>query len=44
LAAADGTIQWHDDLGGDIASIPILSEDSIYFATGLKNIYGYKLR
>ena len=38
-----GTILWADDLGGDIASPPIVGDDRMYISTGLRNIYGYKI-
>jgi outer membrane protein assembly factor BamB len=43
LDATDGELQWSDDLGSALASIPILTEQAIYYSTGLKNIYGYKI-
>jgi len=39
-----GVIKWHDDLGGAILSQPVLGEDHLYIATGIRNIYKYRLR
>ncbi|MCX6116991.1 MAG: PQQ-binding-like beta-propeller repeat protein [Proteobacteria bacterium] len=43
LELAEGQVLWTDDLGGIIASAPIVTEDRMYISTGLRNIYGYKL-
>ena len=32
------------DIGGDISAAPILSENVIYYTTGLRNMYGYKFQ
>jgi outer membrane protein assembly factor BamB len=44
LDASNGHVLWHDELGTAVASAPILVEDAIYYATGMKGIYAYKLR
>jgi outer membrane protein assembly factor BamB len=44
LDAANGNLLWHDAVGGALASPPVLFEDGIYFASGAKTLYGYKLR
>lgn len=40
---ATGEFAWTDDLGSRIASPPIVTEDSMFITTGLRNVYGYKL-
>lgn len=40
----DGKRLWHDDIGGEISSPPILTEEVIYYSTGLKNMYGYRFK
>ena len=40
---ASGEIAWAEDLGGRIASPPIVTEDRMFITTGLRNVYGYKL-
>lgn len=44
LQTANGDLLWSDSLGGALASPPILYEDGIYYATGIKSLYAYKLR
>ncbi len=44
LDARTNEILWHDKLGSSLASPPILFENSIYYTTGLKSLYAYKLR
>jgi outer membrane protein assembly factor BamB len=44
LDSTSGDFLWHDDLGSQIAASPVLTEQTIYFETGLRNMYGYKLR
>lgn len=41
---SSGHIVWHDQPGGTLASAPILQDNAIYFTTGLRSIYGYKIR
>ena len=43
LDAAAGQIIWHDKLGSPLASTPVIYENVIYFMTGLKSVYGYRL-
>ncbi len=38
-----GETVWAEDLGGRVASPPIVTEDRMYITTGLRNVYGYKL-
>jgi outer membrane protein assembly factor BamB len=44
LDATTGTLQWYDRLGSSLASPPVLFEDAILFTTGMKTVYGYKIR
>lgn len=44
LDASSGAMLWHDLLGSSLASPPVLFENAIYYTTGLKSVYGYKLR
>jgi outer membrane protein assembly factor BamB len=44
LDAASGAIVWHDEVGGSLASPPILHEDAIYYSTGNRAVYAYKIR
>lgn len=43
VSLAGGQLLWHDDLGGVLTKQPFVLEDEIYFASGLKVIYGYKI-
>lgn len=46
IAAFDkttGELLWIDDVEGIISRTPVLMNDAIYFSTGLKVLYGYKL-
>lgn len=43
LRNSDGQILWHDDLGSSINHAPLLVGEFIYFPTGMKNLYGYRL-
>jgi outer membrane protein assembly factor BamB len=43
LSSASGQILWHDDLQGVVSRQPIVVDDQIYFATGLKVLYSYKV-
>ncbi|MBI2602272.1 MAG: PQQ-like beta-propeller repeat protein [Deltaproteobacteria bacterium] len=38
-----GSLEWRDFIGGRVATRPIFFEQSVYFSTGLKNLYGYRL-
>ena len=42
--AATGNVIWHDSLAGTLAAPPIMYENAIYYSTGYKSIYSYKLR
>jgi outer membrane protein assembly factor BamB len=42
LETASGDVRWHDDLGGEILSQPVLDENKLYIATGIKSIYSYQ--
>ena len=44
IDAASGEILWHDKLGSSIFGPPALFESSIFYSTGLKSIYAYKLK
>lgn len=44
LDSKDGTIKWIDHLEGRIAGPGIYIEADIYFATGAKNLYGFKIK
>lgn len=39
-----GRLLWYDELSAKLSVQPAIIEDKIYFATGLKNLYGYSLR
>jgi outer membrane protein assembly factor BamB len=39
----DGLLLWHDDVEGSLAHAPLLFDKRLYFATGLKVLYGYKI-
>lgn len=43
INAATGALQWHDAVGGSLASPPVVTRDAIFYATGLKNLYAYRL-
>ncbi len=43
LDAFSGAQLWHDDLGGSIMSNPLFIRNGVYFATSIKNLYGYSL-
>lgn len=43
VSGANGQILWHDDLQGVVTRQPIVVDDQIYFATGLKVLYSYKV-
>lgn len=40
----DGSILWHDDVAGEIAAAPFLHDGTLYLATGMRNIYAWKLQ
>jgi outer membrane protein assembly factor BamB len=44
LDASSGNILWYDRLGTSLAAAPVLVEDAIYYSTGQKAVYAYKLR
>jgi outer membrane protein assembly factor BamB len=39
----DGQVEWYDQLDAKLSAPPLLHEDRVYFFTGLKNIYSYRL-
>lgn len=39
----DGTLKWLDDLNGSLSQAPIPLKDTLYFPTGNKVLYGYKV-
>lgn len=41
--ASTGAILWHDKLSNPIASAPVIYDNAIYFMTGLKSVYSYRL-
>ena len=41
---ATGGYQWGDDLGGRVGTAPIVTGNKMYVATGLQNLYGYKIQ
>ncbi len=43
LSNASGGLLWHDDLRGILTRQPVVVDEQIYFATGLKVLYGYKI-
>ncbi len=43
VSGANGQILWHDDLQGVVTRQPVVVDDQIYFATGLKVLYSYKV-
>lgn len=43
VSLAGGKLLWHDDLGGVLTKQPFVLDDEIYFSTGLKTIYSYKI-
>ena len=43
LNSADGKIIWHDDLEGILTQQQVVIDDQIYFSTGLKVLYSYKI-
>ena len=43
ISVAKGELVWHDDLGGMIPGPPLVFNDRIYFATGLKALYSYRI-
>jgi outer membrane protein assembly factor BamB len=46
LSAIDtvsGSILWHDDVAGEVASAPFVHDVALHVATGLRNIYSWKL-
>jgi outer membrane protein assembly factor BamB len=43
VSGANGHTLWHDDLEGVLTRQPIVVDDEIYFATGLKVLYSYKV-
>ncbi|MBM4252584.1 MAG: hypothetical protein FJ146_11485 [Deltaproteobacteria bacterium] len=44
LDANSGKISWFDRLGSAIAGAPLIYEDALYYTTGIKSLYAYKLR
>ncbi len=44
LDVTNGAYQWFDSLGSRLSTAPIISANRIYVATGLRNIYGYKIQ
>lgn len=44
LDPSSGNLVWHDDLEAEISTSPIMLQDTLYYATSLRNLYGYKVR
>ncbi|MEN9835989.1 MAG: outer membrane protein assembly factor BamB [Pseudomonadota bacterium] len=44
LDSNSGKISWYDRLGSAIAGSPLIYEDALYYTTGMKALYAYKLR
>jgi len=44
LEARTGNIQWVDQLGSAIATPPLVEANILYFSTGMKNLYAYKIK
>ncbi|MES2745867.1 MAG: PQQ-binding-like beta-propeller repeat protein [Bdellovibrionota bacterium] len=43
VGLSGGNLLWHDDLGGSVSKQPFVLDDEIFFSTGLKTIYSYKI-
>lgn len=43
LDAKTGSLLWHDDVEGALSHSPVFFNDILYFGTGLKVLYGYKV-
>lgn len=43
VSLSGGELLWHDDLGGSVTKQPFVLDDEIYFSTGMKTIYSYKI-
>lgn len=43
ISALNGELLWHDDLDSELSTPPVAIDGSLYFATGFKNLYGYKI-
>ncbi|MCX6131057.1 MAG: PQQ-binding-like beta-propeller repeat protein [Proteobacteria bacterium] len=43
VANNSGQILWHDDLQGALSRQPVVVDEQIYFSTGLKALYSYKI-
>lgn len=44
VSNTNGALLWHDDLQGIIARQPVVANEQIIFATGLKVLYSYKIQ
>ncbi len=44
LDSNSGKISWFDRLGSAIAGSPLIYEDTLYFTTGIKSLYAYRIR
>lgn len=44
LDSSNGKFQWGDNLGSRIGTPPLVNSDQMYIATGLRNIYAYKIQ
>jgi outer membrane protein assembly factor BamB len=43
LSIGSGALLWHDDVQGLLTRSPVVVDEQIYFATGLKVLYGYRV-
>ncbi|MCX6110808.1 MAG: PQQ-binding-like beta-propeller repeat protein [Proteobacteria bacterium] len=44
LQASTGNVLWADQLGSSIATPPLVEENVLYYSTGMKNLYAYKMK
>ena len=44
LDAITGDIRWYDRLGSAVAGAPMIYDDALYFTTGMKALYAYRLK
>ena len=44
IGAQSGEPTWHDDINAEISTAPVLVNEHLFFATSLRNLYGYKIR
>lgn len=44
LDVSSGKINWYDDLGSLISGRPMVWQGTLFFATGMRNLYGYLVK